>query len=134
MKLAIDTNILVRFLTRDHPAQAGAAQAILEEAELVALTLPALCELAWVLTSRYKSPRPDIARSIRTLIAASNVQVNRSAVDAGLRHLDGGGDFADGIIAHEGWRLGADEFASFDREAVRLARSHGQAARLIEAR
>jgi len=44
-----------------------------------------------------------------------------------------GGEFADGIIAHEGAWLGADTFVSFDREAVGLLRKHGHPARLLRA-
>ncbi len=44
--------------------------------------------------------------------------------------LDAGGDFADGVIAHEGRWLGAETFVSFDRKAVELMRSRGQPARL----
>ena len=45
----------------------------------------------------------------------ANVVVNRPAAEAGLALLDAGGDFADGIIAYEGSRLGADIFVSFDK-------------------
>jgi hypothetical protein len=43
---------------------------------------------------------------------ASKVVMNRPAVEAGLTVLDVGGDFADGVIAHEGDWLGAEEFVS----------------------
>jgi predicted nucleic-acid-binding protein len=56
---------------------------------------------------------------------------NQPVVEAGLRMLDAGGDFADGAIACEGEWLGAEEFASFDKEAVSLLRQHGRQARLL---
>lgn len=40
-----------------------------------------------------------MASAIRALLNATNVQVNRPAVEAGLSVLDAGGDFADGVIA-----------------------------------
>jgi hypothetical protein len=46
------------------------------------------------------------------------VRVDRAAAEAGLTMLAAGGDFADGVIAFEGRRLGGDIFASFDRGAV----------------
>ena len=46
MKITADTNMLVRAIVEDDPAQARAAQNELEKAELVAITIPALCELA----------------------------------------------------------------------------------------
>ena len=51
------------------------------------------------------------------------------AVEAGLAILDQGGDFADGAIAYEGASLGAEEFVSFDKQAVKLLRSQGKHAR-----
>jgi predicted nucleic-acid-binding protein len=65
------------------------------------------------------------------LLAASNVEVNRPAVEAGLSVLEAGGDFADGVIAFEGRWLGGEAFLSFDKKAVALLESLGQAARLL---
>ncbi len=56
---------------------------------------------------------------------------NLPAVVAGLALLDKGGDFADGAIAYEGHWLGADEFVSFDKQAVSLLRSQGRKTRLL---
>lgn len=130
MKITADTNLLVRALTGDHPTQSAAARAELAQAELIALPTPALCELVWVLARGYKIATPDIADAIRRLIAAANVAANRPAVAAGLAHLEAGGDFADGVIAHEGRWLGADVFVSFDRDAVARAQAAGQPARV----
>jgi predicted nucleic-acid-binding protein len=60
-----------------------------------------------------------------------NVVTNRPAVEAGLAVLDMGGDFADGVIAYEGHWLGAEEFVSFDKQAVTLLKSQGKRARLL---
>lgn len=130
MKITADTNILVRALTEDHAQQSKAAQLELGKAELVALTMPTLCELVWVLRS-YKIPSRDIAATIRSLVGAANVVVNRQAAEAGLTQLDAGGDFADGVIAYEGNWLGAETFVSFDRTAVKLMEARGQSARLL---
>jgi predicted nucleic-acid-binding protein len=50
--------------------------------------------------------------------------------EAGLALLDAGGDFADGVIAHEGYWLGAETFVSFDKKAVKLVEASGGMARL----
>ncbi|HMM89285.1 type II toxin-antitoxin system VapC family toxin [Bradyrhizobium sp.] len=130
MKVTADSNALVRALTEDHPDQSRAAQRALDKAELVALTMPTLCELVWVLRS-YKIRSTDIATTIRDLLNASNVAVNRQAAEAGLAQLDAGGDFADGVIAYEGSWLGADTFVSFDKAAVKLMQARGQSVRLL---
>jgi predicted nucleic-acid-binding protein len=130
MKMTADTNVLVRALTEDHAEQSKAAQLALRQAEIVALTIPTLCELVWVL-QRYKIRPSDIAGTIRGLLNTANIVVNRSTVEAGLAMLDAGGDFADGVIAYEGNWLGADTFVSFDKKAVRLMEAQGKSARLL---
>ncbi len=131
MKITADTNVLVRAIAGDDARQSKLAQAQLAKADLVAVTLPALCELVWVLSQGYKVSAPDIAEAIRRLIDAANVVVNRPAAEAGLALLDAGGDFADGVIAHEGSWLGADIFVSFDKKAVKLTEAQGEAAQLL---
>lgn len=130
MKVTPDTNILVRVLVRDDAEQSRLAEALLKKADLIAISIPALCELAWVLSRGYKTSAENIAASIRYLINASNAVVNRPLAEAGLAVLDAGGDFADGVIAHEGNWLGADTFVSFDKQAVRLIEASGGSARL----
>jgi predicted nucleic-acid-binding protein len=131
VKITADTNVLVRAMTGDDARQSKVAQAELANADVVALAMPALCELVWVLSQGYKIPSADIAEAIRRLINGANVVVNRPAVEAGLALLDAGGDFADGVIAYEGSWLGAEAFVSFDKEAVKLMEMQGEAARLL---
>ncbi len=131
MKITADTNVLVRAITGDDRRQSKVAQAELANAEVVALALPALCELVWVLSQGYKIPSSDIAEAIRRLTDAANVAVNRPAVEAGLAMLNAGGDFADGIIAYEGSWLGAEVFISFDKKAVKLMEEQRRTVRLL---
>ncbi len=131
MKLTADTNILVRVAVGDHPTQSPLAAKLLREAESVAVTVPALCEFVWVLRRLYKRDAHDIATAIRRLIESATVVVDRPAVEAGLVQLEAGGDFADGIIAFEGRRLGGLVFASFDADAVRLVERGGAEALLL---
>jgi predicted nucleic-acid-binding protein len=131
MKITADTNLLVRAITGDDRRQSKVAQAQLENADVVALTIPALCELAWVLSQGYKISSNDIAEAIRRLIDSANVAVNRPAAEAGLLLLDAGGDFADGIIAYEGSWLGAEIFVSFDKKAAGLMQAQGVSVRLL---
>jgi predicted nucleic-acid-binding protein len=130
MKITADTNVLVRALTEDHAEQSKAAQFALGRADIVALTMPTLCELVWVLRS-YGIQSSDIAGTLRGLLNGANVVVNRPAAEAGLAMLDAGGDFADGVIAYEGNWLGADTFVSFDKKAVRLIEAQGKSAQLL---
>jgi predicted nucleic-acid-binding protein len=131
MKITADTNVLVRAITGDDERQSKAAQVELADADVVALALPALCELVWVLSQGYRIPPAEIAETIRRLMDSANVVMNRPAADAGLAQLEAGGDFADGAIAYEGSWLGADTFVSFDKKAVKLMEARGQSVRLL---
>lgn len=131
MKVAVDTNVLVRAVVRDDAAQAKIAIKVLTDAGLIAVALPCLCELVWVLRRVYGFQASDAAAAIRALLAAANVEMNRPAVEAGLSVLDAGGDFADGVIAYEGHWLGGETFVSFDKTAVALLTAQGQSARLL---
>ena len=131
MKVAVDTNVLVRAVVRDDAAQARVAAKVLTNATVVAVAMPCLCEFVWVLRKVYKLETEDIAAAIRALLAAANVQVNRPAVEAGLSMLEANGDFADGVIAYEGNWLGGETFVSFDKQAVALLTAVGQPARLL---
>ena len=131
MKIAADTNVLVRAVVRDDKMQAEVAAKVLRNASLVAVAVSSLCEFVWVLRSVYRFPPSDIAKAIRALLAAENVEVNRPAIDAGLAVLEEGGDFADGVIAYEGRWLGAETFVSFDKKAVEMLSSAGVSARVL---
>ncbi|MGH7049343.1 MAG: type II toxin-antitoxin system VapC family toxin [Acetobacteraceae bacterium] len=130
-KITADTNVLVRAITGDDVVQSRIARHELASAERVALALPALCELVWVLGQGYKISIADIAQTMRRLINSRNVAENRPAVEAGLAVLDAGGDYADGVIAHEGAWLGASQFVSFDGKAVSPVKAKAGAARLL---
>jgi predicted nucleic-acid-binding protein len=131
VKIAADTNVLVRAVVRDDKTQAEVAARVLRNASLVAVAVSSLCELVWVLRGKYRLPPAEVAAAIRALLAAGNVEVDRPAVAAGLAMLDAGGDFADGVIAYEGRWLGAETFVSFDKRAVEMLSSAGVSARLL---
>lgn len=125
MRITVDTNVLVRGAALDDPQQARLAAELLRNAELIAVTLPALCEFAWVLRRGYRWAGGEVLIMIRTLLDSPTVQVDRPVVEAGLAVLEAGGDFADGVIAFEGRRLGGTVFASFDRRATELIAANG---------
>ncbi|MBX4870037.1 type II toxin-antitoxin system VapC family toxin [Rhizobium bangladeshense] len=131
MKVSVDTNILARAVLQDDAEQGEAAAKLLRQASLVAVSLTSLCELVWILRRGAKLSKEDVAQTIQDLLNAGNVAMNRPAVEAGLAVLEAGGDFADGVIAHEGAWLGGESFVSFDKQAVELVIRQGQPARLL---
>lgn len=132
MKVIADTNILIRAVVRDDKKQAQAAAKLLREAEIIAVSLPCLCEFVWVLRRVYGFSQKDIGTALEALLGVSNVEVNRAAVEAGLAVHNAGGDFADGLIALEGRWLGGETFVSFDKAAVSLLAAQGTQARLLD--
>jgi predicted nucleic-acid-binding protein len=131
VKIAVDTNVLLRDALHDDPRQTPIASRTLRKADLVVVPTAALCEFVWVMRRLYKRSAAEIALSIRLLMSGDNVELDRPAIEAGLEILEDGGDFADGVIAYEGAWLGAEEFVSFDKQAVSLLKSQGKRARLL---
>ena len=130
MNITADTNLLVRAAVDDDPAQGERARQALRTASTVAIGTACLCEFVCVLARGYGISKDEIAAAILRLVRSHNVSVDRLAVDAGLGFLRAGAEFADGVIAFEGRRLGADVFVSFDRRAVNAAHQAGYTAAL----
>ncbi len=131
MKVTVDTNVLIRAVIRDDAKQAKKAIKILEEATFIVITLSSLCEFVWVLLRSYDIEALDISKALKALISATNVEVNRPAVEAGISQLEAGGDFADAVIAYEGKWLGGETFVSFDKKAISLLKMQRQSAKLL---
>lgn len=131
MKIAVDTNVLIRAVVRDDLAQAESAGKVLKDASLIAVAIPCLCEFVWVLRQVYGFSTADIGSAVKALLDTGNVVLNRPAVEAGLAFLEAGGDFADGAIAYEGKWMGGETFVSFDRKAVALVAAKGYSAELL---
>ena len=131
MRITADTNLLLRTVVRDDLLQAEQPDAVIRSSSLIAISLPTLCEFAWVLRSSYRFSCEDTASAIRRLTRATVAEFDVSAVEAGLRLLDAGGDFADGVIARQGAWLGGKVFVSFDRRAVRLLSESGYETKLL---
>lgn len=83
MRITPDTSVLVRSVVRDDERQALAAARVLKEADVIAITIPTLCEFVWVLRKVYGFEQPDVASAVRALINTGNLVMNRPAVEAG---------------------------------------------------
>jgi predicted nucleic-acid-binding protein len=127
MRVALDTNIVLRFLTSDDEQQALAARRLIEDADEIVISTIVLCETAWALSSGYRYPALAVADALRLLIDMQGVDVDRPAAEAGLKMLRDGGDFADGCILFEAERAKCQRLATFDRGLIKL--SQGRASR-----
>lgn len=129
VRIIADTNLLVRMFVEDDARQTELAQWEFRRAETIIISLVALCEFARVLSRTYKVAPSRVATSIRGLLETGNVIVDRTSAEAGLSVLAASGDFADGVIAHEGLAMGGEVFVSFDRRALQAVRAQGRPAR-----
>lgn len=120
LRIAADTNLLLRTVLQDDSRQSALADAALAKATVIAVPPTVFCEFAWVLRRGYGYGINEIAHAITAICELDAVVTDQGAVDAGLAILRAGGDFADGVIAAQGRALGGATFASFDREAVGL--------------
>ncbi len=123
MKIAIDTNVLVRYLVWDDEHQARLAAERIEAADAVVIPTVVFCETVWVLTRAYKLPHRAIGRTLRDLVETKGIEIERLAVEAGLEWLEQGGDFADGVILQQATRSGAEHVVTFDRKMAKAAPS-----------
>ncbi len=122
--IAVDTNVLVRFLTGDDPKQAAIARSIFAVEEVwIAKTV--LLETEWVLRSVYAFSVEAIQNAFISLLGLPNVRVeDPAAVSAGLSLLGKKIEFADAL--HLQSRPAGVRFVSFD-EASRRVRQAGVA-------
>jgi predicted nucleic-acid-binding protein len=119
---AIDTNVIVRFLTGDDAAQFRRARAVIEGGAIFIATT-VLLESEWVLRSAYRFSAARIAASLRGIAGLPGVTLEEPALLAGaLDALEAGMDFADAL--HLGKAQDCSAFLSFDRELIKAAARH----------
>jgi predicted nucleic-acid-binding protein len=118
--IALDTNVVVRFLTRDDPAQAIRAKALIETgAAFVPRTV--VLETEWVLRTIYRFKGDAIAAGLTRLLGLPGVEIeDRPTVARALDWCRQGLDFADAL--HLASSVQAQAFATFDRALQRKAR------------
>jgi predicted nucleic-acid-binding protein len=116
----LDTNVLVRYLTQDHPDQSRKAVSHMERAashgERCFINSVVLCELVWVLRGAYGYEKDDLCRVLEKLL--STVEFLIEDKDLAYRALDdfrSGGDFADHLIGWRNRKAGCDTTLTFDR-------------------
>jgi len=121
--LAIDTNLIVRYLTGDHPSQSAQAKALIDSEDVFVCTT-VLLETEWVLRSVYTFAAPQLAKALRAFAGLPHVTIEDAAEDAqALDWMDGGSDFADAL--HVSKAHSCDAFVSFDQRFGRIANRLG---------
>jgi predicted nucleic-acid-binding protein len=120
---AIDTNVIVRFITRDDAGQSARARAMIEAHEVFVATT-VLLEVEWVLRSVYGFDRETRLGALCAFVGLPQVKLEAGAlVTEALEMMAKRMDFADAL--HLAMARGCDGFASFDRRLARAAAALG---------
>jgi predicted nucleic-acid-binding protein len=120
--IGLDTNVLVRYLTQDDPAQFARAAAFIDAAsereEQFLINAPVLCELVWVLATVYDYSREEIAQALEQIFTTAQFEIER--LDEARQALgdfrSSKADFSDALMGRINRSLGAKHTVTFDRD------------------
>ena len=123
--IALDTNVLVRFLAQDDDAQFQVAAGLIEGCTSDApgyVCREVMIELVWVLERAYKYSREDIAEALLSIVTASQLSVENAQDIASVVNLyrDEGYDFADLMIRQSAQRSENRILKTFDQKLAKL--------------
>lgn len=125
--IALDTNVVVRYLMMDEPDQGRRAAALIDRAvatgEPMYLSLVVLCEVTWVLRGAYRLEKSELVTAISGLMRSAQLELEGAdiASRALRRYRSGAADFADYVIAERAAAAGCTTLATFDRKLLREA-------------
>ena len=124
--IGLDTNVVVRYLTNDDPAQTTAAVKVIDSLSADApgfLSLIVIVELVWVLEISYRFKKSEIEQILETLLRSKELVIERAeVVFQALRKFSAGrADFADCLIERCGHAVECQYTVTFDRNAASAA-------------
>ncbi len=116
---AVDTNLIVRFLTRDDASQFALAEAILKS-ESIYIGVTVIIETCWVIERAYRKSKTETIALVRAVLGLPTVTVeDRSIVAAAFDWAETGLDIADALhLARSG---NCQDLVTFDRAFARIA-------------
>ena len=124
--IGLDTNVVVRYLTNDDPAQTTAAVKVIDSLSADApgfLSMIVVVELVWVLEISYRFKKSEIEQILETLLRSKELVIERAeVVFQALRKFSAGrADFADCLIERSGHAAECQYTVTFDRNAASAA-------------
>jgi predicted nucleic-acid-binding protein len=121
--IAIDTNIVVRFIVQDDPGQYAAAVKLISTRPVLLLKT-VLLEAEWVLRKVYRNTPVQIGGALKSFVALENVHAgDREEMFQSLDAYEKGMDFADAMHLVQSAR--SEGFATFDASLKRSAKRIG---------
>lgn len=121
--IALDTNILARFLLNDDPVQFKQARDLLARSNDYTVPPTVLLELVWVLES-YDCTRAEVVQALRVLLGLPNFKPKSfEAVCYAVNWYEEGMDFGDAL--HLALSAGDEGFATFDKALGKVATQNG---------
>lgn len=123
--IALDTNVLLRYLVQDDPAQSPNATEVIEHRLTIEnpgfVSLVCVLEIVWVLKSLYKRSPAQIADHIEMILAADTLEVQneQEVYQAVIALRNGSGTFEDALIGAVGSWWGCSATLTFDQDAAK---------------
>ena len=119
--IGLDTNLLVRYLTRNDPSQYAKVSALIDASahggDRFLINSAVLCELVWVLETAYEYSREEIAQALDQILSTAEFEIEKpDEARQALRDFQSTkAGFSDALIGRVNRSLGADHTVSFDR-------------------
>jgi predicted nucleic-acid-binding protein len=123
--IGLDTNVLVRYLTQDDPAQSRRANKLIADSaardESLHLSTIVLCEVVWVLRGAYAASKADILRTLSRILDTAQFTIEDADAcrEALASYGRGQGDFSDYLLGARNRRAGCSMTMTFDRKLRR---------------
>lgn len=128
--IALDTNVLLRYVLKDDAAQFAIAKQLIDSAEAgeesILVGSVVLCEFVWVLSKHYRYTREEISQALEQILSTEGFVFEN--LDTALGALSGyqttAAGFADGVIGRTHRAFGAKHTETFDRDLKALDTFH----------
>ncbi len=117
--IGLDTNVLIRYLTKDNETQWQQATQLIQRGEQCFIANIVLCEIVWVLKGKpYQYSKNEILKTLEAMLQSPTFEFeNHSVVYQALqRTKQGRADFSDYLIGAIALQAGSRETATFDRK------------------
>jgi predicted nucleic-acid-binding protein len=120
--IALDTNVLVRYLVQDDPVQSPKAEQILEglsESSRAFVSCVVLCEVFWVLKTSYRLSKESLIHVLDMIVSVTilDIEHHGSCLRALQAYQSGRADFSDYLIQAIASHYGHDRLLTFDKTA-----------------